>query len=229
MEDSADKPQRSRKIVFKRITLWIFGVLIMLFAGRELHTQMTRYRQFTHDLAQYQGIRIGAPKIEVEYVLGHPKYVLAPPSPDDTPQPPQGFLIQYEVDATSGPTAMPAGKTSVEFNSWSWDESGHRVDVDFDPKTHNVTTVSCYVNEPEHAVVDCSTIGGVSTGNTEAEMIARIGQPDRSEFNELGASKTVYYGDLGFEIYLRKQRIYMIRKLTPGKIGLWWWLEHWKL
>ena len=189
--------------MLKRQTIWIVSVLMMLVVAGWLLMQSTRYRQFTHDLTHNQGIRIGTPMNEVQYILGSPTEVLEPPSPDDPSLPPKGFLRTYEVNASSGPTALPEGRTPLQFNTWVWDENGHYIWIDFDPKTHNTSVIECYVNSPRNKVVDCSTIGGVLVGDTEAEMVDLIGRPDRSAFDGSSATKTVYYGDLGLEILLR--------------------------
>lgn len=213
-----------RKLI-KHATEWLLGILLVLGLFLWLSAEMKNYKVFKHDLADFQGARIGAPMAEVRYALGVPKHVIAPPSPvDHFPAPPQSFMLVYDVDATSGPNQMPPGKTAEQFDAWSWDGSGTaRTDVTFDPKSRKVSEIKCFGGDTTK-FPDCFTVGGLHSGVTEQEAVDALGPPDTNSYESV--IKIMTWRAIGVHLYLTKRVVYAIDKSAPDGAGFWWWLTH---
>lgn len=123
---------------------------------------------------------------------------------------------------------MPTGKRIEQYYDWSWLSGTATITATFDRKTGNVVAVNCYVAEDEGAnPFNCLTVGGLSAGTVENQVVDKLGTPDRTSYDTASPTKRLYYDHLGLKFTLAKQEAYMIQKTAAPDAGrFWWWLGH---
>ena len=209
----------------KRGLLWIFSAIVGLVALVWSAGQWDAWKQFNQDLVQFETIQIGAPMAEVRYALGEPQFVLADDPDRSNPFSKYG-RIAYDVSATGRSTSMPKNTTVEHFDVWEWHQDKERIDINFDLRTKIVKVVGCYVKDPTDTTSSCRTVGSLWAGDTETELLGKLGHPDRVDYGSSGQTKTAHYDALGLDVHMEKRRVYFIRKRAPGDAGFWWWISH---
>jgi hypothetical protein len=145
---------------------------------------------------QYAGLKVGMHKDEVKYVKGMPTDVLEPLTTEGEMKGWQGIITTSEL--------LKQGKSVDDYNTWQYDLGEARLDLDFDPQSRLIV-VSCY--SPTYSS-KCPSIGGLTVGVTEKEIVSRLGAPDDARLD--GITKSLYYKNLGIYFTLEKERVYMI-------------------
>lgn len=215
-EAVAVKPSWGRRI--RKVLLWIVGILVALYVVAYIMGKIADYQQFKEDLTTYYGVKIGAPMAEVRYALNYPTGVEAETHDKTFP----GNIV-YDVEATEGPTQMPANTQVEDYFIWEYTMDDHRTDVTFHQKSKRVTEVSCYT-DAEKGGQYCESLFGISAGTEESYMVERLGKPDRQKYD--GPTKTVEYAALGLELVLLERKVYLLKKTGAGSVGLGWFLCH---
>jgi hypothetical protein len=100
---------------------------------------------------------------------------------------------------------LPKGKTVNDYPLWSYEGGdNHYLHVAFgNGKT--VVSIACYSLD---RIYRCPTIGGISDGTSEAELLRKLGAPSRSQI--VDQTKTVTYDDVGVEFKLEQEKVYRL-------------------
>jgi hypothetical protein len=178
--------------------LWLFG----------------EFRLVNKELLGYYKIKLNDDRDEVTYRLGHAPMVIGAAAGDGVSR----FQPVYFTDPATDPkNALPSGKSVNDFTDWEYPvdpdtPKGPFVVVHFGPD-QRVATVVCTDVTPL-ALVTCRAVGGVNIGDSEEDMIAKLGVPSRTTIS--GVTKTAEYFDLGLSLYLTRGKVYSLALSRTG-------------
>lgn len=235
--DTTQPPRRWGRF-FKRLLLWIVGIVALLAAILWVMSTRTAWTNFRADLATYHGATIGMSKTEAQYALDTPQTVQGPETEAEggwKVSTPLRVNPKEENEAIpQGYDPIPAGKSAMDYDSWHfWNERGS-FDVDFSAKSHRIENIACYSDKS----AGCDFLFGIGIGTSEEEVLNRLGKPDKQEISggeivKWGAeqfptrvAKTMDYNRLGLHLVLAKKAVTSIRKRPPQEVGFWWWFTH---
>jgi hypothetical protein len=145
---------------------------------------------------EYAGIRIGMTPDEVMYIKGFPPTVFGEPRDDGDWK---GFQPAIETKD------LEKGKRVQDYRDWSYGPPNSRIDIKFNEAKDAVIAVQCYSGD---RLGSCPSIAGVTDGDSEKEVIRRLGNPDTSRIE--GVTKTMAYRNLGITLKLEKERVYLL-------------------
>ena len=112
-----------------------------------------------------------------------------------------------EVIETSN---LEKGKRVQDYRDWVvYEDNLYRLDVTFDEKAALVA-ISCF---SKARLGSCPSIAGVTDGDSEQEVIRKLGAPGTSRIQ--GVTKRITYPDLGIVIRLEKERVYTLGIKDP--------------
>ena len=144
-------------------------------------------------------MRLGMTQDEVMYVKGYPPVVLVDePSVEGPSWVVETQNLEKGKDASiiaTGPT-MDTNTNYVTFN-------GERTAV---------IAIRCYSNDKSYR---CPAIGGVRDGDAEQEALRKLGNPSDSKID--GVTKLLTYRDLGINLWLNKEQVYMMSIGDPTR------------
>ena len=150
---------------------------------------------------EYAGLRLGMTQDEVMYVKGNPPYVLA----DEPDSQWKGFM--RVIDTKN----LEEGKRAIDYSDWGFRETLRHIDVTFNPARTAVTIIQCTSDDKGNR---CPALGGVRDGDSEKEVLRKLGNPTSSKID--GVTKQMSYRDLNIEIWLTKERVYMLALRDPS-------------
>ncbi|HEX5237139.1 MAG TPA: hypothetical protein VFW39_01585 [Sphingomicrobium sp.] len=147
----------------------------------------------------YLGLHLGQSQAEVKYLLGYPPNVIDSEASKDA----FGGYLVYQTDGRDPINKMPAGKSINDFLKWSYSKPGGRIDLAFS-RDRDLEEITCYSNEFRM----CPPLYGVSVGQSEASVLAELGEPSSSHLD--GVAKVLNYVSFGLTLTLTQGRVYMI-------------------
>jgi hypothetical protein len=150
----------------------------------------------------YAGLRLGMSQDEVMYTKGYPPFVLGEEVTD-----PQWKGSMPVVDTKN----LEKGKRAIDYRDWYYEEDQRNINVTFNRARTAVTEIQCY---SEDKVYRCPELGGVRDGDSEKEVLRKLGNPTTSKID--GVTKQMSYGDLNIEIWLTKEVVYMLALRDPS-------------
>ncbi len=200
---------RIHELPWRKILRWLALVLLLLAFSGMLWIEWGRYNWVRKQHRTYGDVTLGMERNEVLYRMGTPDAVT-----DNVPIE-QNIYPVYFTDSHDPVNVMPKGKTISDYNEWAYTRDPARYDIDLDPKSHRVTVSACFDNADKPR---CPSLYGVSAGQSEEDVIARLGTPSKQDLKE--GTKTLTWDDLGVVLYLKKSQVYFIKKVEP-KSSAW--------
>src|SRR5262249_9332926 len=97
------------------------------------------------------------------------------------------------------------GKRIEDYTDWSYTVTGGRIDLTFSPTSKELMAIACYSDD---RLRRCPVIAGKTDGNTEQEVIRRLGKPDIARTD--GVMKYLNYKNIGVNFWLTKEQVYML-------------------
>ena len=216
---------RSRRLVF--------AAILAIGGGLWASVEWRDWVRFGADLKTYDGASINDTKTQVMYSLGIPETVQGPlidegdgwqyssalrVSPLDTDS---KELAEYE--------AIAANKSALDFDEWHYWRDGHRITVEFDPKSAQVSSVTCW--QIDELKSRCPKLFGITSEDPEAKILERLGRPDKVELAGGGTikgmpvvvTKVLEYETLGLQLTLSEKKVGSIVKLAapPADFSDW--------
>lgn len=207
--------------VVKLTLLWIIGLIILLFLWLYLSTAWAAYQNYRTDLNSYMGLKIGASREEAIYVFGYPDQVIGDGEINPSPELEGEWARMYDVTGNDPVNAMPKGKTINDYDEWSFNKDGYRVEVEFDKRQNKVETISCMADDGEGV---CPGIMGIVTGDDEDAITNQLGKADL--FQYVGTSKSYRWLGLGIDVSLVERKAYMVKKHAAKGASASWLLNH---
>jgi hypothetical protein len=162
----------------------------------------------------YAGLRLGMGQDEVMYIKGYPPSVLgkAPKAPEAKgPWDRYGWWDDPVVVETK---TLGDGQRVQDYRDWSYQYRHSRIDVTFNPEHTAVIAIQCYSHD---SLGHCPSIAGASDGNSEQEVIRKLGPPDTSRID--GVAKSLDSRTHGIPLWLTKEQIYMLGIYDPKYIS----------
>ncbi len=186
-------------MLLRKKYLVIFFILICLCS---LYFLFRYIDNLPSKVIEYQGISLGNSKDEVYYALGVPDEVLFPPEWDSKLNGSwQKFASKDEIKR----------KPSQEkgFDSWQYNKTGFRIDVDFDSQTGKVKSIGCFIsNKKDFADINTCKVNGIRALDTEERVTNILGKPHNSQIS--GVTKELYYPSLNMRIIFEQKYAYYI-------------------
>ncbi|MEO6389002.1 MAG: hypothetical protein ABIT16_03635 [Croceibacterium sp.] len=96
---------------------------------------------------------------------------------------------------------------------YRYDEGGRVISTKQSPDKL-LTAVSC--TAPRLNSAHCETVLGLGIGSTEADVVVRLGAPDRVTYD--GNDKIIHYDGMGLSFFLRKYEVYAIELHKGGSL-----------
>jgi hypothetical protein len=156
---------------------------------------------------EYAGIRLGMGPDAVLDINGSPPAVYGEAEKEGKWR---GFQPIIETKN------LEKGKLVQDYREWSYEQSSNRIDVTFNPEKTAVVAIDCYSNDRQRR---CPSIGGVKDGDSEQEVIQKLGTPgtSRIEFgrNGMTTTKIMNYPKVGIELWLSNERVDMLGIYDP--------------
>jgi len=162
---------------------------------------------------EYAGLRLGMSPQDVLYIKGYPSGVADEPSGvvDEAPK-------QNPFAAYISTDKLKPGKSVDDYRQW-WYERSHdgSISVTFNPEKTAVIAIECLSLD---LIGRCPSLAQVFHGDSEQEVIRKLGPPDASRFE--GVLKSLSYRTLGIELTLETERVIKLSindpKYEPFKI-----------
>jgi hypothetical protein len=114
---------------------------------------------------EYAGIRLGMAPEEVLYINGSPPAVYGEAEKEGKWR---GFQPIIETKN------LEKGKLIQDYRVWSYEQSSKHIDVTFNLEKTAVVAIGCYSIDRQGR---CPSIGGVKDGDSEQEVIRKLGTP----------------------------------------------------
>jgi hypothetical protein len=150
---------------------------------------------------EYASIRLGMGPDKVYYIKGSPTAV----HEEEMEGPYKGSYSIIE------PKDLEKGKDVFDYQTWRYQGYQYRIEVAFNAEKTAVVAIKCYSSFPERR---CPPIAGVTDGDSEQEVIQKLGEPGTSRTT--GVAKFMSYQNLGIELWLDEQaRVYMFGIYDP--------------
>jgi hypothetical protein len=141
---------------------------------------------------EYAGLRLGMSPDEVMYIKGYPSNVV-----DETPK-------QNPFDAFINTKDLKQGERVQDYREWLYENNQQgSIGVTFNPEKTAVVVIECLSFD---RLRRCPSIAGVSHGDSEQEVIQKLGSPDVSRIE--GLNKYLTYRPLGLQLSLTKEQIF---------------------
>ena len=188
--------------IAKRAAFIFFGLIVI---GTALGVGAYYWQELPQKIERqtaYAGLRLGMTQDEVMYVKGYPPFVLGEELTD-----PQWKGFMTVVDTKN----LEKGKRAIDYRDWSYEEYEHNINVAFNPARTAVTVIQCYSKDK---VYRCPELGGVRDGDSEKEVLRKLGNPTSSKID--GVTKEMSYRDFNIEIWLTKEEVYMLALRDPS-------------
>lgn len=131
---------------------------------------------FSSDAGGFANAYVGASPQEVLYFVGRPDRV-----------------------KSAGSEQWSAPSDPSKSSDWLYDRKSARLRIQFDPATGGVDRILCS-SVRKQAAADCPSPFGVAVGDSEIQLLDRIGQASRERLNN--GSKLMHYDELGYEFRL---------------------------
>jgi hypothetical protein len=151
---------------------------------------------------EYAGIRLGMGPDEVLYINGSPPAVYGEAEKEGKWR---GFQPIIETKN------LENGKLVQDYRVWSYEQSSNHIDVTFNPEKTAVVAIACYSIDRQGR---CPSIGGVKDGDSELEVIRKLGTPGTSRIergrDNMTTMEFITYPKVGIELWLGKERVYML-------------------
>jgi hypothetical protein len=144
---------------------------------------------------EYAGLRLGISPDEVMYIKGYPPEVLGAAAKEDE------WPGQPVIDTKN----LETGQRIQDYKDWAYEDSFNRIDVTFNAEKTGVVKIGCYSNDRHRR---CPPIFGVADGDSEQDVILKLGPPGTSQIT--GVTKVISYPNVGIELWLSKERVYML-------------------
>jgi hypothetical protein len=155
----------------------------------------SRLPAITSPQTEYAGIRLGVGPDEVLYIKGYPEEVLGEMIGGEWP----GFKL---VIVTKD---LEKGKDVHDYQDWIYEGSLNRIEVTLNAEKTAVAVINCYSNDSQRR---CPSILGVTDGDSEQEVIRKLGAPGTSQIT--GVTKFISYPNAGIHLWLTKERVYLL-------------------
>lgn len=173
----------------KRLALWSSVACSLLFFTI---LALTLFEDRSKKQTEYLDLALGMTKAEVLYVKGTPTNV----SIGDTDDSGKKMIKTENIDA--------AFKIE-DFYYWSYSgDKEQRIDVAFDKGGSGVIGIGCYSRSRR----SCQPILSLSTGNSEEDVLRRLGKPDTEDITN--GVKTMSYKDANILVSLQQEKVYFI-------------------
>jgi hypothetical protein len=197
------------RVFVKRATLTLLAIAALIGAvigGLYLWNQLppVLVRQ-----NEYAGLRLGIGPDEVIYIKGVPKTVYGEP---ETEGDMKGSRPTFETEK------LEKGKLVRDYTEWAYDVDHSRIDVDFNNEKTAVISIKCYSMDKLYR---CPPILGVRDGDSEKEVIQKLGAPTSSRIERSsvpgieGAVKYMSYPNLGINLILEREQLYYMGISDP--------------
>jgi hypothetical protein len=152
---------------------------------------------------EYAGIRLGMGPDEVLSVNGSPPAVYGEAEKEGKWR---GFQPIIET------RNLEKGKVVQDYRVWSYEQSSNHIDVTFNPEKTAVVAIACYSIDRQGR---CPSIGGVKDGDSELEVVRKLGTPGTSRTERglphMTTMEFITYPKSGIELWLGKEeRVYML-------------------
>ena len=99
---------------------------------------------------------------------------------------------------------LPSDKKITDYVYWSYDAGpSGRIDVDFSQDSRSVVRIFCYGPEFD----SCPELLGFSGGESEEDVIRRLGKPERIESTQ-GTGRIFSYPQWDAALFLKKRRVH---------------------
>jgi len=145
---------------------------------------------------EYAGLRLGVSPDEVLYVKGYPAVVLVTDAPASEDNP--------SVVRTSD---LEIGKRVQDYQYWGYEDDDRNITVVFNPEKTAVFAIRCYSRD---RLGRCPSIAGVFDGDSEQEVIRKLGLPDSSPIRD--GNKFLRYDSIGITLVeLAREQVYGLR------------------
>jgi hypothetical protein len=144
---------------------------------------------------EYAGLRLGISPDEVMYIKGYPPEVFGAAEKD-------GEWPGQPVIETKN---LEKGRRVQDYKDWAYEGRLNRIDVTFNAEKTAVVVIECYSHDRQRR---CPSIAGVTDGDSEREVIRKLGAPGTSRIT--GVTKFISYPDVGIHLWLEKERGYML-------------------
>jgi hypothetical protein len=106
---------------------------------------------------------------------------------------------------------LEKGKLVQDYRVWSYEQSSNHIDVTFNPEKTVVVAIACYSIDRQGR---CPSIGGVKDGDSELEVVRKLGTPGTSRTERglpnMTTMEFITYPKSGIELWLGKERVYML-------------------
>lgn len=160
--------------------------------------------------------KLGSTKDEVGYRMGYPQSVQGPwrDDPKGGGQISDDLPVNSNGDLEGTPSNPPGGTALAAHDDWHYKIAPNQVDVQFDPATKRLSSVSCS-QQDEKQQSKCRPLFGVTIGSTEEALIAALGTPEKQDLT--GIFKMAEYPSKGAVFMLTKGRVYRLTKYVPVK------------
>jgi hypothetical protein len=150
---------------------------------------------------EYAGLRLGMSQDEVMYVKGYPPFVLG----EELKEPEwKGFL--KVIDTKN----LDKGKSVQDYSDWSYVIAEGNINVAFGI-SGGVAAIQCYSKDK---LFRCPSLAGIKDGDRETETVHALGNPSEAKFS--GITKSLTYNDLGIQLTLEKEAVYVLEVTAPG-------------
>lgn len=193
-----------------RVRPWktiIAAAIVVLLVGGCLFGY-SQFRSVRKELLGYCRVKLNDSRSEVTYRLGRAPMVLG--ASDGA-----GFMRfqpAYYTDPAADPkNIMPSGKSAGDFADWEYpvdpdSPKGPYVVVHFG-EDQRVATVMC-TDLTFGALNTCASVGGVNIGDSEEDMVSKLGAPSRSSID--GVTKKADYADIGLSVFLTRGKVFSL-------------------
>lgn len=152
-------------------------------------------------ILEYQGVKLNDSMSEVIYSYGDPNYVLSQSEKDSFAG---SRRIIYKEEVEKSPNKYN------DFDSWAYEFPDHRMDIDFESKSHKVISISCYrdIDKGGFFPLEICPVNGIDIYNSEDEVKSILGKPDKEYID--GVTKILVYQKLNMRVLLIKRKVYYI-------------------
>jgi len=191
-----------RRFVKRTAVVCLGVVLLGVVAGAGVYL----YKQIPTAVSRqtgYAGIRLGMSQDEVLYIKGYPPTVLAEEVSD--PQL-KGFFLVLET------SKLEKGKSVGDYRHWSYKEHYRNINIAFsDART--VVAIQCFSDDK---LGRCPAIAGIEDGDHETKALRMLGNNPQAKIS--GITKSLTYPELGVQLHLTKEQVYMLEVSSPGYV-----------
>jgi hypothetical protein len=153
---------------------------------------------------EYAGLRLGISPDEVIYIKGYPLNVYGPPEKEGEWA---GFQRMFKAEE------LEKGEHVKNYQGWLYEDGFKRIDIKFNTEKSAVVEIECMSRDRE-SQRRCPPIFGVTDGDSEREVIRKLGPPGTFQIEvarstpkvrALGGTKFMSYPNVGMHLRLRER------------------------